>query len=161
MRYIQTIFILWVSLFFLSACALKQYEKNQSRLIVIKTAKLKYADLGYIRKNADEVRVDLFVAGQLVDSLEIKTLVCVNKGCITKSTFNSDYLHPSYPDDLMLNVLLARPIFEKASMKTTDTGFIQEIKSDEYNITYKIENGNIYFKDRQNKILIKISKTKG
>jgi hypothetical protein len=161
MRYIQTLFILWVSLFFLSACAPTQYKKSESALILIKTKKLKYADLGYIRRNADEVRADLFIAGTLVQSIEIKNLVCVNEGCMTKSSFNEDYLHPSYPDDLMLNVLLARPIFDRASMKITDTGFIQKLKSPEYNIVYKIENEKIYFKDRLNKILIKISKTKG
>lgn len=159
MRYIQIFFILWVSFF--TGCAPKGYEVNEGRFILIKTPKIKYADLGYIRKNADEVRADLFIAGNLVQSIEIKTLVCVNEGCITKSSFNEDYLNDSYPDDLMLNVLLARPIFEKASMKKTDGGFIQEIKSDEYNITYEIDNGKIYFKDRKNNILIKIFKTKG
>ena len=156
MKFIRIFFILWVSLFL--GCAPKTYEINESRLITIKTPKLKFSDLGYIRRNADEVRADLFVAGTLVQSIEIKTLVCVNEGCTTKSSFNEEYLNSAYPDDLMLNVLLARPIFEKAFMKSTDSGLTQELKSDEYNIIYKIENGNIYFKDRKNKILIKIRK---
>jgi len=159
MKFIRIFFILWVSLFL--GCAPKSYEINESRLIIIKTPKLKFADLGYIRKNVDEVRADLFVAGTLVQSIEIKTLICVNEGCVSKSSFNEEYLNASYPDDLMLNVLLARPIFEKASMRNTDEGFIQELKSSEYNIVYKITNGNIYFKDRQNRILIKVSKLKG
>ena len=161
MKSIQTLFILWASLFLLTACGPKQYEKNETHLIIIKTPKLKYADLGYIRKNVDEVRADLFVAGQLVQSIEINTLVCVNEGCLSKSGFNADYLHASYPDDLLLNVLLARPIFERALIEETASGFIQRLKSTEYNIVYKVYNGNIYFKDKQNKFLIKISKTKG
>ncbi len=159
MRFIRIFSILWVSLFL--GCAPKSYTMNESRLIIIKTPKLKFADLGYIRKNLDEVRADLFVAGNLVQSIEINTLVCVNEGCVSKSNFNEEYLTPAYPDDLMLNVLLAKPIFNKASIKKTENGFIQELKSDEYNITYKIENGNIYFKDKKNKILIKIKKIKG
>jgi len=134
---------------------------NESRLIIIKTPKLKFADLGYIRKNLDEVRADLFVAGTLVQSIEINTLVCVNEGCVSKSSFNEEYLNPAYPNDLMLNVLLAKPIFKKASIKKTENGFIQELKSDEYNITYKIDTNKIYFKDKKNKILIKIKKIKG
>ncbi len=161
MRFIQTSFILWASLFFLTACSPKQYEKNESSIIVIKTPKLKFADLGYVRKNTDEIRVDLFTAGQLVQSIEINHLICVDEGCLTKSAFNKDYLHPSYPDDLLLNVLLARPIFDKASLVKTETGFIQKLQNTEYNIIYKIENGNIYFKDKENRLLIKISKTKG
>ncbi len=161
MKFIQTSFILWASLFLFTGCAPKQYEKNESRLIVIKTSKLKFADLGYIRKNRDEVRADLFVAGQLVETLEIDNLVCVNEGCLTKSAFNADYLHSSYPDDLILNVLLGRPIFNRASMQKTEGGFMQKLESTEYNIIYKIHDGNIYFKDKKNRLLIKISKTKG
>ncbi len=159
MRFIRIFFILWVSLFL--GCAPKSYMMNESRLIIIKTPKLKFADLGYIRKNIDEVRADLFVAGNLVQSIEINTLVCVNEGCISKSSFNEEYLNSAYPDDLMLNVLLARPIFNKASIKKTENGFIQELKSEEYNIIYKVENETIYFKDKKNKILIKIKKIKG
>jgi len=161
MRFIQTSFILWASLFLLSACAPIQYEKNESSLIVIKTPKLKFADLGYVRKNRDQVRVDLFTAGQQVQSIEINHLVCVDDGCLSKSAFNKDYLDSSYPDDLILDILLARPIFEKASLQKTESGFMQKLKSTQYNIIYKIENGNIYFKDKQNRLLIKISKVKG
>lgn len=161
MKFIQTFSILWASLFILSGCAPKQYAINESCLIVIKTPKLKFADLGYIRRNTDEVRADLFVAGQLVQSIEVSRLICVDDGCLSKSQFNEDYLHPLYPDDLVLNVLLGRPIFEKASFQKTEGGFIQSLKSDEYNIVYKVEYGKIYFKDKQNGFLIKISKTKG
>ncbi len=160
MRFIKTFFIPWVSLLFLTACT-KQYEKSESRLIIIKSKHLRYADLGYLYRNSDEVRADLFVAGKLVERLEVSTLVCVNEGCLTKAGFNERYLHPSYPDDLILNVLLARPIFEQASLQRTPTGFIQTLKSDQYNIIYKIENGDIYFKDKQNRLMIKISKLKG
>lgn len=161
MRFMHRFFILWASLFLLAGCAPKKYEKNESRLIIIKTPKLKYADLGYLRRDKDEVRMELFVAGQMVQSIEIDTLICVDEGCLSKATFNAEYLHSSYPDDLLLDVLLARPVFEKASMQTTDDGFIQKLKTTQYNIIYKIENGNIYFKDKQNGFLIKITKTKG
>lgn len=161
MKFIQTFSILWVSIFILLGCAPKQYVINESCLIVIKTPKLKFADLGYLRRNTDEVRADLFVAGQLVQSVEVGRRVCVDDGCLSKSEFNEEYLHASYPDDLILNVLLGRPIFEKASLQKTEGGFIQTLKSNEYNIVYKVEYGKTYFKDRQNRFLIKISKTKG
>lgn len=161
MKYTQTLFILWASLLLLAGCAPKRYEKNETRLIIIKSPKLKYADLGYIRHTKDEVKVDLFVAGQAVQSIEVNHLVCVDEGCLTKSKFNAEYLHASYPDDLLRNVLLARPIFEKASMQETNEGFVQNLKSEEYDISYSVKNGESYFKDRQNNLLIKISKTKG
>jgi len=157
----QKFFILWVSLFLFSGCAPKIYEKNESCFILIKSSLLKYADLGYIRKNEDEVRVDLFVLGNLVQSIEISTLICVNEGCLTKSKFNEEYLSASYPNDLLLHVLLARPIFDKASLEVTKTGFRQVLNTPEYNIVYEVKEGNISFKDTKNKLKIKISKVKG
>lgn len=161
MRFMRTFFILWVSLFILSGCAAKSYKVNESRLIILKTPKIKYADLGYIRSNEDEVRADLFIAGNLIQSLEVDTLVCVNEGCLSKSAFNKDYLHPSYPDELIVNVLLGRPIFDRTSLQKTQRGFMQELKSADYNVIYKVEDGDISFKDRQNKLIIKILKVKG
>ena len=151
---------LWSILFF-SGCAPKGYEKNESRFILIKSPLLKYADLGYIRKNTDEVRIDLFVVGNLVQSIEISTLICVNEGCLTKAAFNKQYLHASYPNDLLLNVVLGKPIFNKTSLEASEVGFRQVLKTSEYNIVYKVENGEISFKDSHNKLKIKILRTKG
>ena len=160
MKFIQICFIILISLLILG-CAPKSYEKNESRFILIKSPLLKYADLGYIRSNQNEVRADLFIAGNLVQSIEISTLICVNEGCLTKSAFNSEYLNVSYHDDVLLNVLLGRPIFDKASLQITELGFRQELKSTDYNIIYKVENGSILFKDSLNRLKIKISRVEG
>ena len=160
MRLSQVCFVSFIS-FFILGCAPKTYEINESCFILIKSPLLKYADLGYIRSNKAELRADLFVAGNLIQSIEISTLVCVNEGCLTKSAFNKDYLHESYPNDLLLNVLLGRPIFEKASLQVNSLGFTQALKSKDYNIVYKVENKDIFFKDTKNKLKIKISKIKG
>lgn len=157
----KKIFILWASLFLFIGCAPIKYKKNQSSLIIIKTPKLKFADLGYIRKNANNVRADLFVAGRLVESIKIDAMVCVKDGCLSKASFNAEYLSKDYPDNLLLNVLLARPIFNSEFLKRRADGFVQNIKSSKYDIVYKVQNQNIYFKDRKNNFLIKISKVKG
>ncbi|MDF1882152.1 hypothetical protein JHD50_12730 [Sulfurimonas sp. MAG313] len=150
-------FLSIVSLGFLTlACAPKTYKHNEARFIFLKTPQIKFADLGYIRHTKDEVKVELFSVGQLVQSIEINTLICVDEGCISKSSFNEDYLCKYYPDNLLRNVLLGKPIFSKVSLQRTKTGFIQKLKSDRYNIVYKVDNKNISFKDKQNHFLIKI-----
>lgn len=161
MRWISRLFILSMGLFLFFGCAARQYEKHETRLIIFKTAKIKYADLGYIRHNKDAVKIDLFMAGQAARSIEVGKSVCFEEGCMSRSDFNKEYLHPSYPDAFLLNVLLGRPIFEKAAIAQTAQGFTQEIQSAEYDILYRVENSEIYFKDKKNMILIKISKTKG
>ncbi len=161
MNYIVRAFVLSLGLFLLLGCAAKQYEKHETCLIVFKTAKLKYADLGYIHHNKDEVKVDLFMAGQPVRSIEVGKSICFEEGCMSRSDFNKAYLHASYPDDLLLNVLLGYPLFEKAAITEFLDGFEQEFQGPEYDISYKVHGTHIYFKDRKNKILIKISKIKG
>jgi len=156
----QIIFILWVSILFIG-CAPKSYTINESKLIIIKTPKFKYADLGYVRKNKNEVKIDLFIAGNLIQSFEIDTLICANEGCMRKSSFNEEFLNSSYHYDILKNIFLASPIFESKNLEKTSTGFEQNIKTKDYDITYKIENDEVYFKDKQNKILIKIKKIKG
>jgi len=64
----------------------------------------------------------------------------------------------AFLEDLLLNVLLGRPIFNKASLEITEMGFRQELKTPYYNIVYKREGKDISFNDKHNKIKIKISK---
>ncbi len=150
---------LWAStaaLFLLGGCALKEYERSEPKLITLKTQQLRYNDVGFIRTGEDGVQAELFSAGQVVERFEIGRLVCVTKGCMTKSAFNGDYLHADYPDDLLRNVLTGRPIFKSAGLHRTDAGFEQQVKTVSVDIDYSVEPGNIDFNDRANHILIRI-----
>lgn len=155
---------LWASLALFAAafalfggCAAKQYVISEPRVIVLKTPKIKFADTGYIRTSDDAVEVELFSAGQAAGRITIDRLICVEgEGCSSKSSFNADYLSPAYPDEMLQNVLLGRPIFDRASLRKTEEGFEQHLSSAEYEITYRVTGKNIAFKDRRNHILIKI-----
>jgi hypothetical protein len=151
-------FILWVSLLlFFGGCSLKQYETSEPKLIVLKTKKLKFSDTGYIRSAGDAVEVELFSAGQAAGRIVINHLVCVDdKGCLSKSAFNAEYLNGNYPDETMQYVLLGKPIFSRRSLQRNTEGFEQRIENSEVDIVYRVDARQIYFKDRKNKILIKI-----
>lgn len=144
-------------LFLFAGCSIKNYEKNESKIIVIRSAELKYADLGYIRSSGDALKIELYEMGNLVKSIEINNLICVDEGCMFKSSFNQKYLNGHYPSDILENVILGRQIYDGKNLIRSDDGFVQEIKDKYVDIHYEVKNGNIRFKDRKNAILMKIS----
>jgi len=153
--FIKTFSILWVSIFFFSSCSVKEYTKSEAKVVILKTPQIKFADTGYIRQSGNALKLELYSGGQPVKKIEINHLICVDEGCMSKSSFNEEYLSDSYPDDLLLHVILAKPIFKSQNIIKTDSGFEQKIKNSKYDIVYRVNNREIYFKDRINRILIR------
>ena len=79
---------------------------------------------------------------------------------MSKGGFNEEYLHHSYPNDILQNILLGSEIYDGMSKSKTSTGFEQTIVNDDVNIKYKVNDKEILFKDRKNKIIFKIKDTK-
>ncbi len=151
--------LLIISIFF-TACSITNYEKTQTKIIIIKSPKLKFADIGYIRNTERAIELELFIAGNPVEKITINHLICTSEGCMSKSGFNEDYLCSFYPDDLLQNILLGHEIYEgKGKVKTAD-GFEQKINTVNVNIKYRVDSKAIFFKDSNNKIIFKIKDTK-
>ncbi len=145
----------------LSGCGARPFVQTDVATIVLKTPKLRFADTGYIRQNAELVALELFSAGQAVGKFEIGTLVCVDgEGCMRKSSFNAEYLSADYPDTLMEDILRSNPIYKGKNLVKNRQGFEQNISKDGVDIRYKVTDRQIYFKDRKNSVLIKIKKEK-
>ncbi len=137
-------------------CSIKNYAHTDAKIVIIKSPKLKFSDIGYIRHSKDAIELELFVAGQVLQRIHINHLICVNEGCMSKSRFNQEYLSGVYPSSLLQNVILGKEIYKgKNSLKQED-GFLQSIKTSEVNIKYRVNSHEIYFKDKKNHILIKI-----
>ncbi len=154
-HYFMKYLLVFLVLFF-SACSVKQLEKN-SKMVVFKTQNIRFSDLGYIGKDGDSVEIDLYVVGKAFKKISIDGMVCIEgEGCMRKSSFNEEYLCSVYPDDLLKNVFLAKPIYEQKNLLKTDIGFVQIIQNENVDIVYRVETEMVYFKDRKNRILIKI-----
>ncbi|MDH4944522.1 hypothetical protein [Sulfurimonas sp. C5] len=151
MKYLLVFLVL-----FFSACSVKQLEKS-SKMVVFKTQNIRFSDLGYIGVDDKSVEIDLYVVGKAFKKITIDGMICIEgEGCMRKSSFNEEYLSSAYPDDLLKNVFLAKPIYEGKNLLKTNLGFVQIIQGNGVDIVYKVELDEIYFKDRENKILIKI-----
>jgi len=155
--------ILIVLILFWSGCANKSLikkENQESAFIVLKTPTIQYADMGFIYKGDSFTKVEIYSMGQPIVSLNINGMnVCMSTfKCMEKKDFNAKMLSSSYPDTLLENIFRAKPIFNKENLEQKDNGFIQKIKSDNYDITYSVDTNKTKFKDKKNKILIKIVK---
>ena len=147
--------LLLITLFFV-ACSTHTYEK-QSKMVILKTPKIKFADVAYISRGDDAVVLDLYVAGKALKNISIDGMVCVDgEGCMQKSSFNDEYLCSGYPADLLKNVLLGKPIYGGENIERSSGEFSQSIKNAEVNIRYIVNAHRIYFKDKTNNILISI-----
>jgi len=146
------------SMLLFAACT-GQPKKEESAFIVIKTASIKYADMGFIKDSSSKVQVEMYAAGQPLVSIEINALnVCMSTfECMEKSDFNKKILHASYPDTLLENIFRSKPIFNSDNLEKTTDGFTQKIQKEGlYDITYTVVSGERKFRDTINKILIKV-----
>jgi len=154
-------YTLWVSLAILlfGGCVAKPFTTSDAATIVLKSPKLKFADAGYLRSSEEMVALELFSAGQAVAKIEVGKLICVEgEGCMRKSSFNAEYLNARYPDTLMENILRSRPIYGGQNLRRDEHGFEQIIMDDTVEIAYRVTQKQIYFRDRKNRVLIKIKK---
>ncbi|MBN2781629.1 MAG: hypothetical protein JXQ66_00140 [Campylobacterales bacterium] len=155
MKYLPLLII-----FFLNGCSIKNYEQTQPKLITIKSPKIKFSDIGYLRNSGDAIELELFSAGVAVEKITINHLICVSSGCMGKAGFNDEYLNHSYPSDTLQNILLAKPIYSAMGIVKKDDGYEQHVKDEAVDIVYKVKNGETSFKDKKNHIIFKIKDTK-
>ena len=156
MKYLTALLIL-----FFSACSIKNYEHSEAKIVTIKSPKIKFSDIGYVRHTDDAIELELFEAGHVFQRIHINSMICVEDGCMAKRSFNKEYLNAAYPDDILQNVILGRPIYAKENLVKTNEGFVQKIHNENVDIKYRVTAYERFFKDRKNHIIIKIRDTNG
>ena len=158
---IQKLLLLLGTLLFLQACGNTPYLKENSALIVFKTPTFRYADMGFIYENKNEVKAEIYGSGQALMSLKITgSSVCMSLlACMSKESFNKTVLSSMYPNEILDNIFRGKPIFNAQNLKKNRNGFTQTIiNQNKYNIHYSVLNNEIIFRDTINAILIKIKK---
>jgi len=145
------------------ACTGKGAKKQESAFIVMKTKSIKFADMGFIYDGASGVKVEIYANGQPVVDLDInEENICLSLlECMDKKEFNEKVLVAEYPTTLLENIFRAKPIFSEENLEKTEAGFEQKImKKDVYDISYSVVSGKRVFRDKINKILIKVREQK-
>ena len=148
---------------FLSACATKEYSKQQSVFIVFKTPTYKHADLGFMYENSEEIKIEIYGSGQAILSLNINNnTVCMSLlECMDHQSFNNNVLSSFYPEGIVANIFRGEEVFLGENISKIRNGFTQKIvKQGKYNIDYSVLNKQIVFRDTINDILIKVKRLK-
>jgi len=156
-------FLFLLMMVLLSACATKEYMKEESIFIVFKTPTFKHADLGFMYEGKDETKVEIYSNGQAVMSLEIGVEnICMSLlECMDKKSFNKNVLNAHYPVDILSHIFRGKAIFSGEKRVKTRNGFTQNLsKTDKYDINYSVSTKQIVFRDKINDILIKIKRLK-
>ena len=154
--------LLFPILLLMNGCTGKQVikkENQESAFIIIKTPTMRYADMGFIYKKTDLVKVEIYALGQPLLNLNINAMnVCLSTfECMEKKDFNAKMLSAYYPDTVLENIFRAMPIFDKKNLEKSSNGFTQKIKKEkEYDITYSVKSNKRVFRDTINKIKIEV-----
>ena len=162
MQFKKSVFLLLVATL-MSGCVPKEYTKQKSVFIVFKTPTFKYADLGFIYENTEEIKVEMYSNGQPILALEIeKENVCMSLfECMDKESFNQKILSQYYPLDILKHIFTAQKIFSNKNVVKTRNGFTQHlVKMGQYDINYSVLNKQVIFRDTINDILIKVKRLK-
>jgi hypothetical protein len=149
-----------VALFFAGCTYKTQYEFSKPYYVVIKNSKIALADTGFIKKSKDRLNLQLFTAGTPIFELDIKSDVCLGYICLKRENFNTEFFGYSHYKSFIDELFNLKPIYDKKNLKKIQNGFEQKIKTASYDITYRVKNGNLYFKDRKNRVLIKLKELK-
>ncbi len=150
-----------VALIFFTACSYRvPYTSSIPYYIVIKNSQIAVADTGFIKKDDTRLNIQLFSASAPIFDLHVEENVCLGYSCMSKESFNKKFFRVKHYKEFIDELFNLKPIYDKKNLKKLNNGFEQHIVTDSYDITYKIQNRNLYFKDRKNRVLIKLKELK-
>lgn len=153
---------LWLLLLLLfTGCSFKSpYVSSKAYHVVIKNSTLALSDTGFIKRDNKRFNLQLFSAGTPVLDLVVKEDVCMDYICLGKEEFNKRFFGFRHYKNFVNDLFEFKPLYSKKNLKETKTGFSQNLTAVNYDIFYKVEEGNLYFKDKKNRVLIKLKELK-
>ncbi|SFV59114.1 Putative lipoprotein [hydrothermal vent metagenome] len=162
MKFKKNLFLILI-LWLFNGCTGTEYAKQESIFIVFKTPIFKYADLGFIYRSPERLKIELYSNAQAVMALKIgKEKICISLfECMDKKSFNKRVLSHYYPEDILMHIFREEKIFSGQNSIKTRNGFTQKLsRAGEYDINYQVFNKQIVFHDTINAIVIKVKRLK-
>ncbi len=150
----KKIFIFFLLLFF-SACALKNQEyPSQKMKVVFNTPAIKINDFGFLKKENKALNLEVYKLGQAFFKLKIREDICLNSVCYSKTVFNQKFFKNTYYEDILKDILEAKPLWNGKNIEKTQCGFKQKLNSTNYEIFYEVCDNKISFFDKISHIKI-------
>ena len=148
---------LFIIILLLIGCA-KPQVSTQSAIIAFKTKDFRVYDTAFVKKTNQDINIEVYKAGVLSFTLFIGNMICINKECMDEEEFSVRFLNKYYPKKFL------KTLFNKKTLKLKNSkiiqlkdGFKQSAKTKNYDILYISKKDSLFFRDRLNHILIKLT----
>lgn len=160
MKMVNVVLSAIMAMVFLSGCiAKKEITTSQPYTVTIKTPSIAISDTGFLNEGNDYINVQIFAAGNALFNLEMTgETICLDGRCLDAISFNKHFFQQEHYAGLMHDILKREPIFKGQNVQQTPSGFSQEVTLENAFITYRVEEGTLFFKDAKNGILIRMKK---
>ncbi|WP_456382476.1 hypothetical protein [Hydrogenimonas sp.] len=140
-------------------CVSRVYEKPISALVVFRTPTFAYADQGFVYRGREGIKVQIYVSGKAAFELKVGgKRVCLGNACMRERAFYRKYLHTDYPEGTLAAIFSRAPIFGGEGLEEKAGRFVQRIEeAGRFDIIYAFDSRSAKFRDRLNRILIKMT----
>lgn len=122
--------------------------------MLLNTPMIKINDAGFLKKESKALNLEIYKLGQAFFELKIRDNICLNAVCYDKITFNQKFLKNAYYDDILKDILEAKPLWNGKNIQKTQCGFIQKLSGVNYEIFYEICDNKISFFDKISRVKI-------
>lgn len=154
----KRIFFLFIALFF-GACASKNTSFNsQSVLLSVSSNSMRFSEAGFLKENSKTLDLEIYKLGQAFFELKIRDKICLNSVCYDKKNFNEKFFQNAYYDDILKDILLAKPLWKGHNLEKNECGFSQKLKKSSYDIFYEVCDDKSTFFDKKTKMKIILKK---
>jgi len=104
--------------------------------------------MGFFDEFENKKSLEVYSLGTPVFKINFDDFVCINSNCLDKEHFVSEYISKALYGDVMNDILSQKPLKIDSKITKTASGFVQEAKTDEYDIFFSVDKGKIYFLER-------------
>lgn len=152
------VFLVILPAFFSSGCTPPKPESSRPVVVTWKAKGVAVNDTAFLDRLGEAVRLRVYSAGVLAFEVEVNDRICTGHLCMGPEAFNEEYLQKSYPPDTVKRLLLGLPpAFPEAERTETENGVkLTANRPGEYEIIYIATPGERLFRDRLNRIIIRI-----
>lgn len=105
--------------------------------------------MGFFDEFDDKRSLEVYSLGAPVFKADFDDFVCVDSKCMDNAEFVGKYISSSLYPDIMNDILSQKPLKIESKITKTNTGFIQEASTKDYEVLYRVDGGGVFFVERK------------
>lgn len=110
---------------------------------------IKFSDMGFFDEFDNKRSLEVYSLGIPVFKADFDNFVCVDSKCMDKAEFVEKYISDALYSDIMNDILSQKQLKIESKITKTETGFIQEALTQDYEILYRVDGKELFFVERK------------